>query len=223
MLYLIRYRNKIKNAKLTLDTKVDRSSLIDDLDSDEYRRILDSIPYDFFNCWDFGKRASEHLGIGKVVLILCDNVFYFGKIQTLIKDSSGKIGDSVGWSRQFGIPWINFVIFEDLQKIPSISSSIISEFDDLIQKEAELLQGNFYLFKDCSKVEKLLNFNIHEKIFRRKKKQKTILRKSNSHHSTNDEEVLLKVEKALQTEVNNLVEWLQSQPKGGKLTFRKKK
>ncbi len=225
MLYLIRYGNKLKNAQRTLENKISKNSLADSLDSTEYRRILDRIPCDSFNCWDFGIRASEHLGRDKIVSILCGDIFYFGRIQTIIKDSSGKIGDSVGWSRQFKAPWINVVIFDDLKKIHSLSSAKISEFDDLIQKEAVLLderQHNFHFFKDYSKVEELLGFKMHEMISSRRNKQKTILRKSDSHHSAHEEKVLLEIEKALQTELNNLVEWLQSQPKGGKLTFEKK-
>lgn len=236
MLFLKRYRSKPPNAALTLDCMVSKTMLASNLDHTEYRKFLDGIHRDSFNCWDFGKRASKFLERGKVASILCNDVFYFGRIQDIIKDPSGKIGDSVCWSRQYKAPWTNFVIFDDLKKIPSLSERVISELDLLIEKEAVLLdenQQNFYLIENHDQIEELLNFKMHEMLSSKNNRQNVIVRKNSttgvcenvnedSTKGSSDKETLKEIEKVLQTEIDALVSWLKKQPEGT-LTFTMEK
>jgi len=243
LFYLKAYKTKPPNTALTLDRKVNLNDLLGKIKNEEVKIRLEKIDIDSFYCWDFGKKATESLGNGKIVSIFCQDEFYIGIIKIIIKDKDGEIGDFIGWSRQYENPWENFLIFENLYRFQYLSSRVISKLHCLLQKESERVTEGFYSFEDTCEIERLLGFKMQKLTSETTGKgQKIIVRKNAclKKNVTNEikgieevqtrsnlepieqDELIRIVEEEIQEKVDSLVEWLKDLPKGGKLTISSK-
>lgn len=102
------YNTAVPNAKATLARKVEIAPLVARITSTVLRSSLLSISdYREVNFWDFGVRATPQISDNDSVNIICLDRCYSGRIISKINDSTGELGDLIGWARQFSAPWRN--------------------------------------------------------------------------------------------------------------------
>ena len=112
------YKSKVSNASISLEQKVDTSKFISLIPKEEHRNRLANTNYVYM--WDFGVRATEHIKRGDRLWILTGDKLYETELDFIISDEDGKIGDAIGWTRQFGGAWKNVAIFKSCNKHDSI-------------------------------------------------------------------------------------------------------
>jgi len=167
MIFIKYYSSSVPNQNRTLKNSVDFNYLIERLN--DKRLIKDVKKFEFLKelfLWDVGKRATANIEIGAGLAIICGNNIYLGKIVGIIDDIQGKIGDVVGWARQFKQPWSNVIILKDVHSyLNEISDDILK-----LLKENDFyptkLSNNFYKFdkdlekKFLSKLDNKSNFEV---------------------------------------------------------------
>jgi hypothetical protein len=100
------YSTPVQNAKKTLANKVAIEPLLAKVTSTELRSALASLrDYGELNFWDFGVRATTQISADDSVKIICLDTCYSGRIVRKIDDSTGELGDLLGWGRLFNAPW----------------------------------------------------------------------------------------------------------------------
>lgn len=117
MIYIKTYGTGAKpNASKSLDRKINISELANRLEKPELRNKIQNFnEYGDLNFWDFGVRASKYINPGDRAFIFIQNRYYFGNIVSVVKDSSGEIGDEIEWHRQFyDTPWKNICLIDGL-------------------------------------------------------------------------------------------------------------
>jgi len=93
--------------------------------------------------WDFGVKASEHIDIGDIIYILCNDNLYYSKVLLKIYDSRGEIGDLVRWHRIQQVPWKNPIVLD-----PLIPLDLIAHATQFLKNKVELEQ-HFFELRAC--------------------------------------------------------------------------
>lgn len=112
------YKSKVPNVKKSLDRKVPVSEFIHLIKDKGRKEFLMNKAYT--NMWDFGVNASKIIKPGDTIWILTGNDLYETKLELIIPDETGEIGDTIGWSRQYKRPWKNVAVFKCCRKVSSI-------------------------------------------------------------------------------------------------------
>lgn len=104
-----------QNEKKTLANPMRLSELADRVTSESLRSTLTEMSnLSHLRFWDFGVRASRHIGTGDTIYILIggqrETKTYHGKVAAKLVDPRGEIGDLVGWHRLHKHPWKNPVL-----------------------------------------------------------------------------------------------------------------
>ncbi len=145
-IYLKKYKSRVGNAKISLEQAVPISQICSKLNEGTAKRVKDASGNNsslYF--WDFGKRASEHIKIGDIIIIQTEDELFWGNAITHLSDKKGEIGDSIGWSRQFETPWVNPIGFDKIQK-SYVDVRINSELKKALLGGRELVK-NFYAIR----------------------------------------------------------------------------
>ncbi len=146
MYYLKVYKNKVANAKLSLVTPISIQTLLGNIKNES--SISNSKPlqgYKELFFWDLGVNATNKINIGDTLFIKSGNDLFRSKIEIILKDSEGGIGDAIGWALQFKSPWQNPIGLIDMKRIV-IDRHLENKIEDEIEtgsKEAK----NFYQIK----------------------------------------------------------------------------
>lgn len=159
-IYLKIYKGSVPNAKKSLDQMILISTLLRQLPQNCDVKVSKTLSkYTKLYFWDFRKRASELLIKGDKVIIQTDLAIYGCDVEVILKDLEGKIGDTIGWNRQwYGKPWSNPVGFLNVksrhldQKIEDLlRRSIVKEIDP---------QNNFFMLNKGFEFDKLFPNNL---------------------------------------------------------------
>ena len=138
--YLKIYRSLVPNTKISLEYKIPINSRIVSLAGGN--SLISN--YASLNFWDFGVKASRHIKSGDLVWIITGDVIYKAEVLTLISDSTGALGDAIGWSRQFKAPWKNVAALINVQKMDHIPVHLKSYVNGNITAQES---ANFYRVK----------------------------------------------------------------------------
>ena len=135
MAYVKIYKSKVSNAKITLQNKVHIGDLINDLTNNDLKQKLQQYKqFGSINFWDFGDNASKNIKASNQIFILCGKDIYWGNVIALISDESGEIGDCLRWVRQYGNPWTNVVLINNLSFKLKLSDKTLSDIELYISK-----------------------------------------------------------------------------------------
>lgn len=138
--YLKIYQTNVPNTSKSLENKIPTSQLEHLIPSTQREMIKQ---YTSLHYWDFGVRASKYLKPDDIVYILTGETLYKGRLLTIIEDESGKIGDVIGWARQFEQPWKNVAALMNVEKLDQVPQ----ELKPFINGVKSSLQKNFYKVK----------------------------------------------------------------------------
>jgi hypothetical protein len=97
-----------------------------------------------FNFWDVGKKATPYLSPGNKIAIICETYVYLGEIIEIIKDESGLLGDTLGWTRQFKNPSQNVIVLKKIRETDQAGEEF-KKFPAYFEKAKKLERGFFSL------------------------------------------------------------------------------
>ncbi|HOC39363.1 MAG TPA: type I restriction enzyme HsdR N-terminal domain-containing protein [Thermodesulfobacteriota bacterium] len=143
MILVKHYSTAVPNARKTLQSKVSISHLMQRVKDPKIREQLARYNvYGKLNFWDVGKTASEYISQGNLLAIICGVDVYAGEILAIINDRSGNLGDCLDWARQYGNPWTNVLLLNNLQQSQKCSDvNLTRDFPLLCQKLARAFYG----------------------------------------------------------------------------------
>ncbi len=140
-----KYNGNVANQHKTLARSVLLDSLISELSNASLETALNELkPIREVFLWDVGKLGSKHLDQGAILVVICGKNVYYGEILTLLYDEEGKIGDIVGWYKQFGAPWRNPVLLRNVRMIEvhlEETEDLLSEYDHTYVNKVYVLSG----------------------------------------------------------------------------------
>ena len=161
-MYLIKYKYQISNANKTLKNPIDLKHLIKKIDIlDVKNQLISYERYQSLFFWDLGAsvtdKVKEHISDNPILVIICQDDVYVGKIVGLIHDSTGRLGDVIGWSRFYKKPWMNILLINNVKYILKWHDSPIYDY---LQK-GRILATNFYEFTGSIEQEMISLLNKH--------------------------------------------------------------
>lgn len=136
--YLKIYKTEVPNTKISLIEKVDVSQFLKFVSEQSKREYLKDKKHVYM--WDFGVKATKYLNKNDTIWILTGSKLFETELQFTIDDPEGKIGDEIGWTRQFKSPWKNVAILKNCEKHHSYPEWIYS----YTKGEKNSLISNFY-------------------------------------------------------------------------------
>ena len=136
--YLKIYKTEVPNTKVSLIKKVDVSQFLEFVKDESKREYLRDKKQVYM--WDFGVKATRYLNKNDTIWILTGNKLFETQLEFIINDPEGKIGDSIGWTRQFKSPWKNVAILNKCERHQSYPEWIYS----YTKGEKNSLISNFY-------------------------------------------------------------------------------
>ena len=136
--YLKIYKTEVPNTKVSLIKKVDVSQFLEFVKEESKREYLKDKKQVYM--WDFGVKATRYLNKNDTIWILTGNKLFETQLEFIINDPEGKIGDSIGWTRQFKSPWKNVAILNKCERHQSYPEWIYS----YTKGEKNSLISNFY-------------------------------------------------------------------------------
>ena len=126
MIYLRTYdKGSTQNERKTLAKPIALGDLANRIISPDLRLVVAKFTYHPpVHLWDFGVRASQHIKLGDVVYICCENTLYYSRIFEKIEDPKGEIGDLVEWHRIQQAPWKNPTILSPLVLLNALAPAV---------------------------------------------------------------------------------------------------
>ena len=153
------YKTQVPNSARTLDRKVKIAPLLDKAKSSAVRSSLSSLlKHEQLNFWDFGVRATPQISIGSPVKIVCGTTCYSGVVIYKLNDSTGELGDLLGWARQFKAPWKNVCALDIQSSLPITTQ----EIKQLVSNSPETAPSFFKRTAPSRKPEALIEGSIVE-------------------------------------------------------------
>ena len=223
------YKSSVGNANKTLKRTVSIPTLLANLQDGSLNQELRGLPEgEEFNFWDVGERANQYLENNARLAIICKNYVFVGQIVAKIRDESGKIGDIIGWARQFKKPWKNVIVLKKIAELHNAPVEIV-EFPRYLSNEKKLERGFFSLSGEIERdFDKLLEAGNKERsqksqIIRIKKEPKSIspewlsglvhsisiLKRNKNHYEREHESIVEKFFEVLGYEAHNEIKYRQ--------------
>ena len=152
--YAISYRGSVPNQHKSLSRTWQlgelRTILSDDLLS-SLNELEDTIKV---NLWDVGIGGSRILEDEDYISIVCKDNIYTARIIAMIDDHEGLIGDTVGWSKLGGRPWVSPFFLEKTV----ITKRNYYDTTDFLDRSSEGNSGGLYVFSSEQKVKELFDY-----------------------------------------------------------------
>ncbi len=223
------YKSKVGNANKTLKRTVSIRTLLSNIQDALLNQKLRSLSEDGeFNFWDVGERANQYLETNARLAIVCNSYIFMGQIVAKIRDESGKIGDVLGWARQFKKPWQNVIVLKKITELYNASEELI-KFPSYFPNARRLERGFFSLSGEQERhFDELLKVRTKDRsqrsqITRINKKQESItpewlsglirsinlLKKDKNHYEREHESLVEKFFGSLGYEAHNEIKYRQ--------------
>ena len=226
MLFVKYYKSKLQNANRTLKRAVPIRALLAAIYDESLSQKLRNLPENAeLNFWDVGERANKFLVPDAILAIICNNYVFVGQIIAKIRDESGKLGDALGWTRQFKKPWQNVIVLKKIKELNNTGEEL-KKFPSYFAATKKLGRGFFSLVgEDERHFNELLKGVTKEKTqtIRIKKKQESIipewlsdlirsislLKKDKNHYEREHESIVEKFFESLGYEPHNEIRYRQ--------------
>lgn len=226
MLFVKYYKSKLQNANRTLKRAVPIRALLAAIYDESLSQKLRNLPENGeLNFWDVGERANKFLVPDAILAIICNNYVFVGQIIAKIRDESGKLGDALGWTRQFKKPWQNVIVLKKIKELDNTGEEL-EKFPSYFAATKKLGRGFFSLVgEDERHFNELLKGVTKEKTqtIRIKKKQESIipewlsdlirsislLKKDKNHYEREHESIVEKFFESLGYEPHNEIRYRQ--------------
>ena len=150
MIYVKYYSTLVAgNTSKTLKKKIVLNQVLSKLEDNSFLQLKNlSHEYKELNFWDLGKKASTIISNNDILVLICKNDIFSAKVETLIDDYEGVLGDIFGWSRQFKKPWQNVIVLKDLKMKLKVTNTTLIDF---AKKYGVSIAQNFYEIPESAK------------------------------------------------------------------------